>query len=143
MDPLSISAGVVGLAGFTVHSLRKTKEFIDSIQGAPRAVNALSSDIDALHQIVEKLTTNVDEAESDETRYRTLVPLEKPLQNLTDVIESLTTLIRPYTKPTSHAGRFKWRRISWSFKEKEIAGLQIRLISCKATLELALSFIHL
>ena len=60
MDLFSITAGVVGVAGVALHSARRVKDFVGGIQGAPRAISALSKDLTALADVLETLNTLVN-----------------------------------------------------------------------------------
>jgi Fungal N-terminal domain of STAND proteins len=55
MVPMSVTAGVIGIAAVALHSTKRMVEFIDSIQGVPQAVKALSRDLNALEKVLQKL----------------------------------------------------------------------------------------
>ena len=55
MDPASITFGVIGTAGVTLHGARRIYELIADIRGAPRAIASLSQDVEALTSALESL----------------------------------------------------------------------------------------
>jgi hypothetical protein len=118
MDPFSITAGVVGTAGVALHSARRVKDFIDGIQGAPRAVSALSQDLQALQNVLETLSMLVNHVHLNGGTARTnFIPLLKPpLENCTTALESILLAVKPYTKPTGEPKKTKWRGFVWTFR---------------------------
>ena len=141
MDPLSIATGVVGFVGFSLHTARRVKDFIDGIEGAPRAVKALSSDVYALYDVLLEFSNTLNDPGFRETFARSnfLVTLQRPLENCANSLEDVTTLIKPFTKPTGDPKVSKWRSVAWTFKEREIEVLRSQLMAYKSSLDVALS----
>ena len=54
MDLMSVTARATGIAAVALHSTKRMVEFVDGIQGAPRAVKALSRDLNALEKVLQK-----------------------------------------------------------------------------------------
>jgi hypothetical protein len=145
MDPFSITAGVVGTAEVALHIARRVKDFIDGIQGAPRAVSALSRDLQALQNVLETLSTLVNHVHLNGGTARTnFIPLLKPpVENCTTALESILLAVKPYTKPTGEPKKTKWRGFVWTFREAEVLTLQKTLMDYKMSLDIAISVANL
>ena len=141
MDPLSISTGLVGFVGFSLHTARRVKEFIDGIQGAPQAIKVLSNDVSALYDVLREFSNTLSDPGFRETFAKSslLITLQKPLENCANSLEQVTTTIKPFTKPTGDPKTSKWRSVAWTFKEKEIGVLRSQLMAYKSSLDVALS----
>lgn len=142
MDPLSISASAISFVAFALHSARRVKEFIDSIQGAPRAVKAISDDVHALCDVLERFAVTVNKTPTS-AQASLVDPLRKPLENCENALENLSIRIKPFTKPTGDGKSSKWRNITWTFREKDINNLRNELMAYKTSLDLALSIANL
>lgn len=145
MDPLSVTAGVIGIAAVALHSTKRMMEFIDGIQGAPQAVKALSRDLNALEKVLQNLNDVLGHPDfQDNQRHTELAMLLKdPLDNCTLALDDISLAIRPYTKTSGTSGKSKWRGFTWSFREKEIATLQKMLMSYKSSLTMAIAVANL
>jgi hypothetical protein len=141
MDPVSITFGVIGTAGVTLHSARRVYELISGIRGAPSAVDNLSRDVQALGNALESLHTvlsNVDPHKRT-VQYQMMPTLRKPLDNCTATLLDLETKIRPYVKRSSDGRMAVWRGFMWAFREKDVMALQNILLSHKQSLDIAIS----
>jgi Fungal N-terminal domain of STAND proteins len=145
IDPASIVFCVIGTTAIALHSARLAKEFLDSIDGAPSAVNALSKDVNALGNVLEILDTTVKTPNFANVGAHTqiLALLRDPLQNCTDVLNLLDAKLTAYTKVSSNKRIKKWRGLTWVFREKEFPDLQTLLISYKTSLDIAISATNL
>src|SRR5271170_2943417 len=145
MDPFSITTGVVGAAAVALHSARHVNNFIDGIQGAPRAVSALSKDLQALKNVLETLNTLVNQVHLSGGTARTdFIPLLKPpLENCTTALESILLAVKPYTKPSGESKKSRWRGFVWTFREREVLMLQKTLMDYKMSLDIAISVANL
>ena len=145
MDPFSITAGVVGTAGVALHSARRVKDFVGGIQGAPRAISALSKDLTALADVLETLNTLVNHVHlSGGAAHTDFIPLLKPpLENCTTALDSIFLTIKPYTKPSGQPKKSKWRGFVWTFRETEVLTLQKTLMDYKMSLDIALAVANL
>jgi hypothetical protein len=52
MDPLSITAGVVGLLTAIIHGSKRMSEFIDGLRGVPEDIATLSTDLKAFYEVL-------------------------------------------------------------------------------------------
>ena len=140
-DPLSVTFGVVGTAAVALNAVKKLKSFIDGIEGAPRAINHISNDLDALKHVLESLETTIKTTDSTnaDARAGVLKLLGEPLHNCGGVADLISQKLNPFVKPTGSSRKNKWKALVWSYREKEFKDLQVLLLSYKSSLEIALS----
>jgi hypothetical protein len=148
MDPLSLASAastVIGIVAVALHGTRRMIEFIDGIQGAPQAVNALSRDLIALEKVLQTLNDVLShpDFQGNARRNELAALLQDPLDNCTLALEDISLAIRPYTKPLGDSRKSKWRGFTWSFREKEILTLQRMLMSYKSSLNMAVAVANL
>lgn len=141
MDPLSITFGVIGTAGVTLHSARRVYELIADTKGAPRAIASLLQDIEALKIALEALQTMLRDFNPHKRsiQYQMLPTLQKPLNNCTAALFDIETKVKPYVKRTSTGKLSAWRGFTWAFREKDVIVLQSMLMSHKQSLDIAIS----
>jgi hypothetical protein len=141
MDPMSVTASIIGIAAVALHSTKRMMEFIEGIQGAPQAVKALSRDLNALGKILERLNDVLGhpDFQDNERRMELATLLKDPLDNCILALDDISLALRPYTKTLGTSGKSKWRGFTWSFREKEIATLQRMLMSYKSSLTMAVA----
>ena len=137
-DPLSITAGAVGILGFALHSSRRLLDLINGLQGAPKDIAALSTDLKALYEVLAVLMGMQDELARNASLCNCLQP---PLENCLDVFEEFTTALNTYTLTTREGTRKirSWKNVAWVLKEKEIQLFRDTIVTYKASLSLAVS----
>ena len=142
-DPASITFGVIGVVAVAVRSTVQLKIFIDSIEGAPAAINAFSTDLGSLSSVLQNLQTTIKDPSFGSPETRTLIcqQLDPPLENCVKVLEQTSKKLQPFVKPG--AAKSRWRPFRWSFREKEFSDARILLLAHKSALEIALSTANL
>lgn len=140
-DPLSISFGVIGVAAVTLHSARRLREFVQSIDGAPKAISRLTVDISAIVNILEILDTKLKSSALIRNHGYTQIMqlLEQPLRNCGDVLKVISDKLQPYVRIGDNTKPSRWKSFVWSYREKDFQDLQTLLLSYKATLEIAIN----
>ena len=140
-DPLSVTFGVVGTAAVALSAAQKLKSFIDGIEGAPSAIDALSKDLFALSSVLHTLKDSVSNPNliNVHAQARVLRLLEEPLQNCVAVVNLISEKLRPFVKPAAKVNKSKWRGFVWTYREKEFNDLKMLLLSYKSSLEIAIS----
>lgn len=140
-DPISI----ISIAALSLHTARKTKELIDSITGAPRAVSNISTQLAALQVPLANLNNLlVQNHLANSVLKNDLFPqLDRPLTSCQETFENIENAIKPYVKRSSDGRLTKWRALKWGFKEKDIEGLGRELSQRKETLDIAIGCANL
>ena len=139
-DPLSVTAGILAVIRLVLQGALETKQFINGIQGAPRVVQSLSKDLDALYVVLGVLRGHLDHAESNAT-FANLIPmLSAPLENCLSAFKNISKTIEPFVKISGEAKESQWRRFKWTlFREKDVGVLQNVLNIYKMSLDVAVS----
>jgi hypothetical protein len=146
MDPFTITTGIIGTTAIAIHSARRLKEFIDSIQGAPETVHNLSEDVEALRVALQSLhdLMHHGEVESNPAQKQFLKQLHAPLQHCNKACNQIEEAIRPLTKLSDTSKSRKWKRaLLWTKKKNEILTLQNFLVSYKSSLDIAINSANL
>jgi hypothetical protein len=119
MDPLSITAGIVGLLTSILHGSKRMSEFIDGLRGAPKDIATLSADLKAFYEILGVLVGMQDEISRNHSMCDWL---RTPLENCLDVLEEFTVTLHTYTELRRDGTRKvrAWKGIVWTFREKEV-----------------------
>lgn len=52
MDPVSVTAGMVGLLTSILHRSKERSEFIGGLRGAPKDIATLSTDLKAFYEVL-------------------------------------------------------------------------------------------
>ena len=142
-DPLSVIASVVSIAGFALHSARRLKDVIDGIQGAPRAVQAVSSDLQAVSGVLDTLHRLLGQTKSRKRvspmELELVTILQLPLHNCVSTCKEIDDAIKPHIKPTSQAKGSRWSKLAWYWREKDMLALQTKLMTSKSSLEMAIA----
>jgi hypothetical protein len=142
MDPLSVTAGVVGLLTSVLHGLKRMSDFIDGLRGAPKDIATLSANLKAFYEVLGLLMGMQDELVRNDSLCDWL---RTPLENCLGVFEEFTVMLHTYTH-VMRDGTIKvrtWKGIKWAFKEKEIQLFRDTILTYKHSLSVALGAITL
>ncbi|KAF4631180.1 hypothetical protein G7Y89_g6954 [Cudoniella acicularis] len=129
-DPFSI----ISLVNATLKGVILAKDFVASIQRAPRSIETLSDDLSALEGMLRHLGYLVDKSD-DESHMNRII--RDPLANCEKISRQVGKLVRPYVK--SSKGVTLWGRFAFGFKESEVQKLQTEMSACKQTLTIAIA----
>lgn len=143
-DPLSIIAGIAGIATAALQSSKTLFELINDIKGCSEEIKMISRDVHAFYSITYSLNAIlkekviVDAISDDEVIVEMISNLSDPLSNCQAVLAELTLKIQRNPNAGSDG---KWCRMSlkWAlFTKGEVKTLQSHLEAAKATLSSAL-----
>jgi hypothetical protein len=139
-DPLSVTAGIIAVAGLAYSSSKALYELILTIQDAPQVFRELSQYIAALSQILEALRINLNGRGTrlSESQIACLQEAKPALVGCDLACKDFKTKIEGLTIH-SHNGRRSFRdSIKLHFQNKSITDFRIRLAGWKESLALAL-----
>lgn len=139
MDPLSIIASVIGVVTFAATSTKNLLAIIDKTRGAPAAIRGTARDAAeflAVLQSLEELLGD-DDLKRDETIQNVLRGVEGPIRSSQDALDELMEVVE------ASGGGSKWNGLKWAFRdERNVRGLNERLVMSKTTLSFALTTIN-
>lgn len=136
MDPLSISAGIVGLLQATGLAIT----YLNDIKQAPKERAQCAIEATTLYSLLTQLRYRVEAANPDEPWFdsvRALAVPKGPFEQLKALIEELLAAIAP----KSRADDLK-KRLLWNLTKKEVSSILDRAGRLKSTIQLALEKDH-
>ncbi|KAL8674291.1 MAG: hypothetical protein Q9168_001284 [Polycauliona sp. 1 TL-2023] len=148
MDPLSIIAGVLGIAAVAAQSSKALYEMIDAIRAAPNEIKTISRDTSDFYTIVYSLELSLNDPKitaiiaEDDALTTLIANLRSPIGNCSSVLGQLMTKIQSFVKPLDgERYRMSSNDLKWYFGRKEILELTERVEATKQTLDLGLTAI--
>lgn len=140
-EPLSIAVGVTSLLANSYKFSKDIYELIDGIQSAPNHIRNISDDLKALYSTLGTLDSLLrDEHISRNTLIRDLsANLEEALKNCVRVFREVGLVVNEYVGADGTTSSGVWRKMKWTFKEKEVGALRDHLITYKATCMMAIN----
>lgn len=136
MDPLSVTASVVGLLQATGLAIT----YLNAIRTAPKERAQCAIEATTLYSLLTQLRYRVEGASADEPWFvsaRALAAPKGPLDQLKDLIEELIAAI----SPKSRSDDLK-QRLLWNLTRKEVSSILERSSRLKSTIQLALEKDH-
>jgi hypothetical protein len=139
-DPLSVTAGVIAVAGLAYSSSKALYELISTIQDAPQVFQDLNQYIGALGQILEALKTNLDGRGTrlSESQIACLQEAKPTLEGCDLACKDFNTKIEGLTTHSQDGRRSFRDSVKLHFQNKSIADFRMRLAGWKESLSLAL-----
>lgn len=139
-DPLSITAGVIAVAGLAYSSSEALYELISTIRDAPQEFQDLNQYIEALSQILKALKTDLDGrgARLSESQIACLQETRPTLEGCDFACKAFKTKIEGLTAHSQDGRRSFRDSIKLNFQKKAIADFRMRLVGWKESLALVL-----
>lgn len=137
-DPLSVSAGVVGLVTVSTQLFIAVGSFIGSVKDAPALARDICSEIGAFQSCLGSVS-NILSKSSFKAERGSLIAADNVVTTLTDAVllfHDLDRIVRPLLVDTNQGVRYKRR---WAQKKTKLAELVNRLQWHKQTLTLQLA----
>jgi ankyrin repeat protein len=141
MDPLSITAAIVGIGAVATSTSRAFKELRDLCKTLPGRLHALSNEVSDIQLVIHRLASLIEERASD----RALKDQETSLQHLLNqagsklselktIVETLTAVIKTAKIPV-------FRAHAWRKNQPRLQALQedIKTIKCSLNIMLGAS----
>ncbi|KAL8803122.1 MAG: hypothetical protein Q9182_003372 [Xanthomendoza sp. 2 TL-2023] len=145
MDPLSVIAGVLGIATVAAQSSKGLYELIDGIRSAPDEIKNISRDIHAFYDILYSLESSLKDpgitavVAEDDALTALIGNLKTPIGNCSSVLGQLMVKIQGFVRPLDgERYRMSSNELKWYFGRKEVLELTARVEACKGTLDTGL-----
>lgn len=144
MDPLSVTACIIGLVTTGAHLSKKLNEIIQGFRSAPEQLKALNDNLTGLCSILQRLEKLVN---GNDDSLAPLPPdsvadLKGVLDSCMKVFIQLEAIFQKYSTSGSGLSRgfsSMWKQWRWSMDEKEIVRIKSEMEVHKATLNVALT----
>jgi hypothetical protein len=140
-DPLSITAGVIAVAGLAYSSAKTLNEAITSFLNAPKVLQDIGKDLQILQNLLQALqqslngVPNTNLSENERACFESLRPALEACKGICDDFSA------KLSKMTSHSQGDKvnwWDRARLHFNEKDVALLKLDLEKHKQTVDIAI-----
>ncbi|MCJ1312307.1 hypothetical protein MMC25_005981 [Agyrium rufum] len=137
MDPLSITASLVGITTAALQSAQFLVKTIDNVKDAPRTIKDISADVRAIESVLQDLNTKVQNESSQLIRSNQVGPA---VENCDRACKAFQLQIERWTKHSNEDAIFwisRWK--IGMFGQDRIKTLKGQLNDCKSTLNVALT----
>ena len=141
MDPLSISASIVGITTATVQVSRWLKTFIDGTNAAPSSARRVLTELTGIHACLHQLQGFLLGVEEGTKTRRSLVMVEHVVVIFTDCVAVFSELEQTLESLQTGEHLRIIDKIKWSLKEATISRVLARLQSSKTSLNLMLTIL--
>ncbi|KAG9761154.1 hypothetical protein KCU73_g2527, partial [Aureobasidium melanogenum] len=141
-EPLSIVAGVVGIVSATAHAIHAAVNLIDRIEGAPKAVYQIRTELNDTEAVVRHLES-ILESSIQNTVWTQLLggsKLSNALKNLKAVCESFVSTLKEWTRHSPSSDKLSFQdSFVIAMRSRKISALSKQLNSCKQTVMMGMS----
>jgi hypothetical protein len=117
MDPLSLTASIVGLVSFAIDVTKTVNEYISDVRHAPAESRELASELSALTNALDSLSAFLATQDQKSTSFKDTSVLYSTTQLCHGKLNAIHETLRGFLKKTEH---MKWyRRLVWPFKKED------------------------
>jgi hypothetical protein len=139
-DPIGITAGAVGIAAATLHSVNTLIDDIQAIKNAPDAIADLKQDLCTIETVLRTLDSQTEESALEGLSLDAKSGLSLATAGCKRACDKFRTKLKKWTKHSADDTMHWWDRVRVAlFAEAEIEILSARLSSCKDTVNAAIN----
>jgi len=142
-EAIGPAASVIGIATLAYSSSKALYELLNGIHQAPKTLEFLKTDLDALQKLLSSLKVELkhkpDQNLSDGLK-QCLKEVERSLKGCSKACDEFREKLSKITSHSTEQHTSLRDKVKLQFQEKEITTLRYRLASYKATLNIAISF---
>lgn len=141
-DPLSATAGVIGITAAALHSARKLHAFIEAIREAPKAIANIKEDLAAVDAVLGSLGKALqDQNLPDELKpLRQDVKVELAVQICEKACVEFKETLANWMRHSTEEKIFWWDRVKAGYLgEAKVRAFTAQVGTCKATISVALN----
>ena len=141
MDPLSVSASIIGITTAAVQVSKLLKTFIDGTSQAPASARGVLTELTGIHVCLHQLQGFLIGKEEAARDRRSLILIEQVVTIFTDCVSAFSELERTLESLKTGEHMKVIDRVKWSAKETNISKILTRLQSSKTSLHLMLTIL--
>lgn len=144
MDPLSVTASIVGILGAAGKVAEVLGSVVTNIKDAPRVFTTITTEVNSLRIVLSSLQQFLVNLTSASPHRVALIQLDQLIVTLTDSVltfSELETLITPLDVPPGCQFLLK-DRLKWLMKESAILGISEKLQKHMSSLSLMLNILQ-
>jgi hypothetical protein len=117
MDPLSLTASIVGLISFAIGVTKTVTEYISDVRHAPAESRELASELSALTNALDSLSSFLTRQDEESTSFKDMSVLYTTTRLCHGKLSAINETLREFLKKTEH---MKWyRRLVWPFNKED------------------------
>lgn len=142
MDPLSVSASIIGILGAAAKVSSVLISFVQNTKAAPKLAQTVLSEVNGLSAILTHLQTYLLGAANPSRSRASLILVEQVIVTLTESVTTFSELEDALGTSKIDAEMGALDRVRWAMKESKISEIQGRLQSNKTSLNLMLNILQ-
>ena len=139
MDPLSVSASIVGLITAAVQVSRLLHTLADNADGSPASVQEVLAEVTDIRVCLDQLQSLILEEEDIQRSRKSLIMVEQLVVVLTNCVSIFSELEQTLEMTRVDQPLKVLDRLKWMSKESTITRILLRLQTSKASLNLVLT----
>ena len=142
MDPLSVSASIIGILGAAAKVSSVLITFVKNTKAAPKIAQTVLADVNGLSTVLNHLQTYLLGTASPMRSRASLILVEQVLVTLAECVTTFSELEDVLGTSKHDAEMDTLDRMKWATKESKVADIQQRLQSNKSSLTLMLTILQ-
>ncbi|KAI8627924.1 hypothetical protein F5Y19DRAFT_158994 [Xylariaceae sp. FL1651] len=139
MDPLSVTASVIAIAGLVTQSAKAVYKVIDGLVDAPQAIANSKTLITGTQNSLDTLTGTLATNQDMQARFGTVlqsINFDKTLASTQELCDGFNTTITKYTSHSTNSSLSKRDRVQVYLHESQIIRFNDQLSGCQRTISL-------
>lgn len=141
MDPLSVSASIIGITTAAIQVSRLLKTFIDGANGAATFARGILMEVTGIYACLHQLQGFLIGSEEAARSRRSLIMVEQVIIVFTDCVSIFSELEQTLESLKTGEHMRYIDRVKWASKEATISKLLARLQASKASLNFMLTIL--
>ena len=141
MDPLSISASIVGITTAAVQVSHLLREFIHHAGGAPASARGVLQEVTGVYLCLQQLQDYLLGKQEVAQSRKSMVLIEQVVIIFTDCVSAFSQLEQTMEGLRTGENMRKIDKVKWAMKEAAVSKIQHRLQASKTSLTLMLSIL--
>ena len=142
MDPLSVSASIIGILGAAAKVSSVLITFVKNTKAAPKLAQTVLADVNGLSTVLSHLQTYLLGTASPTRSRASLILVEQVLVTLAECVTTFSELEDVLGTSKHDVDMDTLDRMKWATKESKVADIQQRLQSNKSSLTLMLTILQ-
>ena len=138
-DAIGLAASILALVSATYKSCKTLNDTISGLEDAPGHVIAIADDLQDFYSILGALQSALED-EAGVIEPAMSGHLSQVLKHCLEIFKATSSIVGEYDdRNRSIVGLSAWKRLKWTFKEKEVDDARKNLMHCKLTFNTAIS----
>ena len=141
MDPLSVTASIVGILGAATKVSSVLYKFVHDAKGAPKLEQTVLAEVNSLSSVLGHLQTYILGLSTSSKSRTSLILVEQVIVTLADCVTTFSELEAVLGTARIESELRILDRVKWATKESKVTDIQGRLQSNKSSLTLMLTIL--